>query len=60
MRILRHLRSQRLRPDRAFLVLGGGAYTATHLSRNSVGSKQIRNGQVQRRDLAGSAVTVRR
>jgi hypothetical protein len=57
MRPLRQLRSQALGLIAIFLVLGGGAYAATNLTRNSVGSKQIRNGHVQRRDLAGSAVT---
>jgi hypothetical protein len=57
MRALRKLRSHALGLIAIFLVLGGGAYAATNLTRNSVGSKQIRNGHVQRRDLAGSAVT---
>jgi hypothetical protein len=57
MRALRQLRSQALGLIAIFLALGGGAYAATNLGRNSVSSKQIRNGHVQRRDLAGSAVT---
>lgn len=40
----------------AFIVLGGGAYAATHLKKNSVTSKAIRNGQVKRIDLATNAV----
>jgi hypothetical protein len=36
----------------AFIVLGGGAYAAFHLPRNSVRSKHIVNGQVKKRDLA--------
>jgi hypothetical protein len=35
-----------------FIVLGGGAYAAFHLPRNSVRSKNIVNGQVKQRDLA--------
>jgi hypothetical protein len=35
----------------AFIVLGGGAYAAFHLPRNSVRSKNIVNRQVKRRDL---------
>jgi hypothetical protein len=56
-RVLRHVRAHALGLIAIFLALGGGAYAATNLGRNSVGSKQIRNGHVQRRDLAGSAVT---
>lgn len=35
-----------------FAVLGGGAYAATQLPRNSVGTKQIRNGSVTKRKLS--------
>jgi hypothetical protein len=35
-----------------FVALGGGAYAAFHLPRNSVKSRHIKNGQVKRRDLA--------
>ena len=35
-----------------FLVLGGGAYAAFHLPKNSVRSKNIVNGQVRSPDLA--------
>jgi hypothetical protein len=35
-----------------FLVLGGGAYAAFHLPRNSVRSRNIVNGQVRQQDLA--------
>jgi hypothetical protein len=34
-----------------FLVLGGGAYAAFHLPKNSVRSRNIVNGQVKKRDL---------
>ena len=32
----------------AFIVLGGGAYAATQLPKNSVGSKQVRKGSIGR------------
>src|SRR5947208_6214167 len=35
-----------------FLLLGGGAYAAFHLPKNSVRSRNIVNGQVKQRDLA--------
>ena len=35
-----------------FVLLGGGAYAAFHLPKNSVRSKNIVNGQVKARDLA--------
>jgi hypothetical protein len=41
-----------------FLVVGGGAaYAASHLSKNSVTSQTIKNGQVKTADLAAGAVT---
>jgi hypothetical protein len=40
-----------------FVVLGGGAYAAFHLPKNSVRSKNIAKGQVKKSDLAGGAVT---
>src|SRR5437762_13538429 len=36
----------------AFIVLGGGAYAAFHLPKNSVRSRNIVNGQVKKQDLA--------
>src|SRR5205085_7144769 len=39
-----------------FVALGGGAYAAFHLPRNSVRSKNIVNGQVRKPDLANGAV----
>jgi hypothetical protein len=57
VRVLAYIRSNALGLIAIFLALGGGAYAAANLGRNSVGSRQIRNGHVQRRDLAGSAVT---
>ena len=38
-----------------FVALGGGAYAAFHLPRNSVRSKNIVNGQVKAKDLAKPA-----
>src|SRR5437763_9796385 len=40
-----------------FLILGGGAYAAFHLPKNTVRSKNIVNGQVREPDLANAAVT---
>jgi hypothetical protein len=40
-----------------FVALGGSGYAAVRLSKNSVGSPQIRNGQVKSADLARNAVT---
>ena len=40
----------------AFVVLGGGAYAATQLPKNSVGKKQIKNGAVTRAKIADGAV----
>jgi hypothetical protein len=40
-----------------FVALGGSGYAAVTLSKNSVGSKQIKNGAVKNADLAKNAVT---
>jgi hypothetical protein len=40
-----------------FVLLGGSAYAAAHLKRNTVKSKQIKDGQVETQDLADGAVT---
>jgi hypothetical protein len=40
-----------------FVALGGSSYAAVSLAKNSVGSRQIRNGQVKKSDLARNAVT---
>jgi hypothetical protein len=40
----------------AFVVLGGGAYAAFRLPKNSVRSRNIVNGQVKKSDLADGAV----
>ena len=40
----------------AFIVLGGGAYAAVKLPRNSVGSKQIKASAVTRAKIANGAV----
>jgi hypothetical protein len=38
-----------------FLVLGGGAYAASQLPKNSVGAKQLRNGAITPRKLSAGA-----
>ena len=43
-----------------FVALGGTSFAAVTLSKNSVRSKQIKNGQVKRADLARNAVTSRK
>jgi hypothetical protein len=40
-----------------FVVLGGGAYAATKLPKNSVGTKQIKNGAVTKKKLAKGVST---
>jgi hypothetical protein len=40
-----------------FVALGGGAYAALKVPKNSVGSAQIRNGKVKAPDLARGSVT---
>lgn len=40
-----------------FIVLGGGAYAATKLPNNSVGTKQIKNGAVTKKKLAKGVLT---
>ena len=39
-----------------FIALGGTSYAAVKLKANSVGSRQIKNGQVKRQDLAANSV----
>jgi hypothetical protein len=39
-----------------FFALGGGAYAAIELTKNSVRSKHIKNGQVKSRDIGNGAV----
>jgi len=38
-----------------FLVLGGGAYAASQLPKNSVGAKQLKNGSITLAKLSGAA-----
>jgi len=40
-----------------FIVLGGGAFAATKLPKNSVTSTQIKNGSIKGPDVAKSAIT---
>ena len=40
-----------------FIALGGASYAATQLPKNSVGTKQIKNGQVKHADLGKNSVT---
>src|ERR1044072_1218887 len=40
-----------------FIALGGGAYAVIKLPKNSVKSKQIKDGQVKNADLAAGAVS---
>jgi hypothetical protein len=40
-----------------FVALGGASYAAVVLPKNSVGTKQIKNGQIKTADLANAAVT---
>ena len=39
-----------------FILLGGGAYAATQLPKNSVGSKQLKPGAVKASDITNNAV----
>ncbi len=40
-----------------FFVLGGGAYAATSLPKNSIGSKQLKNGSITPAKLSAAAKT---
>ena len=40
-----------------FIVLGGGAFAATKLPKNSVTSNQIKNGSIKGTDIAKSSIT---
>jgi hypothetical protein len=54
---VRHIRQQFIGYIALFTALGGVSYAAVVLPKNSVTSKQIKNGQVKRADLASNAVT---
>lgn len=43
-----------------FVLLGGGAYAAVQLDKNSVKSKHLKNGGVKKRDLARGSVDSRK
>jgi hypothetical protein len=53
----RHVRQQLVGYVALFVALGGVSYAAVSLPRNSVGSAQIRNGQVKNADLARNSVS---
>jgi hypothetical protein len=56
-RIGGYVRDQHLALVCLFLVVGGGTALAASLPRDSVGSKQIKDGQVKTADLADGAVS---
>ena len=43
-----------------FIVLGGSAYAATKIPKNSVGARQIKTGGVKGKEIATNAVTTRK
>ena len=53
----RHVRQQYAGFLALFIALGSVSYAAVALPKNSVGSKQIKNGRVKNSDLATNAVT---
>jgi hypothetical protein len=55
-RLVGHLRSNAYGLIAIFIALGGSAYAATQLAKNSVGTKQIRNGAVHKSDVGVGAV----
>lgn len=57
IRFGRHVRSQLVGYFALFVALGGVSYAAVALPKNSVGSRQIKNGQVKHTDIAKNAVT---
>ena len=57
MRVGNHLRSNVVAYLALFVALGGSAYAAVKLEKNSVKSKNIAPGQVKNSDLGDSAVT---
>jgi hypothetical protein len=42
-----------------FVLLGGGAYAAVKLPKNSVTSKQVKNGSIKEADLANHGITAK-
>ena len=56
-KVQRHVRQQLVGYFALFVALGGVSYAAVALPKNSVSSKQIKNGQVKGVDLAKNAVT---
>lgn len=54
-RVLGHLRSQWLGAIALFVALGGTSYAAVSLPRNSVGTRQLRNGAVTPKKLSAKS-----
>jgi hypothetical protein len=53
-RLAHYLRAHHIALMALFVALGGTSYAATQLPTNSVGSKQIQDGQVKKSDIASS------
>jgi hypothetical protein len=56
-RVVQHLRNNVVGYLALFVALGGVSYAATSLPKNSVGTKQLKQGAVKRSKLANGAVT---
>src|SRR5437762_3700489 len=59
-RVITHLRHNVIGYLALFVALGGTSYAAFSLPRNSVGSRQLRNGAVTNHKLANGAVGARK
>jgi hypothetical protein len=57
IKLRRHVRQQVVGYAALMVALGGVSYAAVTLPKNSVGSAQLRNGQVKRADIGKNAVT---
>jgi hypothetical protein len=55
--VVRHLKSNAVAYVALFVALGGTSYAASQLPKNSVTTKQIKDGNVKNADLAQNAVT---